>query len=180
MKAIKFLPGIALLFVIAACDRTPPSEPSAPAATQASAEATAPQAPKTRSVAVPVLAGQTVSGKHVVEQAGTLSAFGIRIGNYRNKSDGTLRLTLCLDGACQDAEMPLADSRDNDYLVFTLPEPVAVGAGSTLDFTLARQSDDPRNRVAIWVYPVKAGETGLVDPAGTTLDMAPRVSLQLQ
>lgn len=120
-------------------------------------------------------ANQSVSGSFESENAGDLVAFGVRIGNYHGAADGSLSLKLCVEGTCQDASMPLTDSRDNDFLVFQLPQPVAVAKVQKIDYTLTR-SADATNRVAIWAYPARDGQAGLTDPTGKVTSLVPRLA----
>lgn len=123
-------------------------------------------------------ANQSVSGSFETEHGGRLESFGVRIGNYFNSANGSMTLTLCVDDACQDAGMPLSGSRDNDYLVFHLAEPVSLAKAQTVEYTLSR-SGDATNRVAVWAYPAREGQAGLTDPAGTRTDLVPRLALHL-
>jgi hypothetical protein len=120
-------------------------------------------------------ANQSVSGIFEPKKEGNLDAFGVRIGNYRNSSDGSLSLKLCVEGACQDVSMQLAGSKDNDFLVFQFPQPVAVAKAQKVDYTLTR-SADATNRVAVWAYPSRDGETGLTDPTGKVTSLVPRLA----
>lgn len=130
-------------------------------------------------VAIQLPTSQSVSGRHVMSQGGAVSAFGVRIGTYHGEADGSLRLTLCVDDDCREASQPLAGSRDNDYLVFTVARPLDVARGQGLDFVLTRSSD-ANKRVAIWSYPKPEGQPGLVDPSGTAIDRVARLSIRLQ
>jgi hypothetical protein len=123
-------------------------------------------------------ANQSVSGSFAAEHGGRLEAFGVRIGNYFNSANGSLNLKLCIDGACQDAGVPLSGSKDNEYLVFRFAEPVSLAKAQTVEYTLSR-SGDATNRVAVWAYPAREGQVGLTDPSGTRTNLVPRLAFHL-
>lgn len=192
MNTFRFAALILILTLGVGCNRDPapaplaeskplPALPAAPATStlQSVTEIFSKVAPG-KGTPVPVLADQTFSGKYVMDRDGALSAFGIRIGTYHGKADGSLKLKLCADAACQEAELPLAGAKDNDYLVFQLPEAMPITSGATLDYTLTRSSNDPANRVAIWVYPKRADQPGVVDPTGKAIEAVGRLSIHLQ
>jgi len=128
--------------------------------------------------AMVLTANQSVSGSLDSGNGGQLEALGVRMGNYRNSADGSLSLKLCVEGACQEALMPLAGSKDNDFLVFELPQPIVLAKAQKIDYILTR-SGDATNRVAVWAYPARKGQAGLTDPAGTKTDLVPRLELHL-
>ena len=192
IKKIAF--AAALLAVITACERndsavqtseaTPP--PPQPVATPAKPEVDYPgsidifsKVAGGKGAAIALVSGQTISGKYTVERDGNVVAFGVRIGTYRGTADGSLQLLLCSGDECAEASKSVVDAADNDYLVFELPSPLAVAAGATLDYTVTRSADATK-RVAIWSYPKREEQTGLVDPSGTTIPMVPRLSIHLQ
>ncbi len=156
---------------------TPESEPTSP--DPSGTELFSRVAPG-KGTAIPVLAGQEFSGEHVMDRDGSVSAFGVRIGTYHGKADGSLKLTLCADATCREATAPLVGAKDNDFLMFTLPEAIVVSNGTKLEYTLARSTGDPANRVAIWVYPKRDEQAGVVDPAGTTIAATARLMVRLQ
>jgi hypothetical protein len=180
MKPVPYAVVALLTLSIAACGKneTPaqPSETATPAAQPAGASAPKPKAAADKGKPVALIANQSISGSYASADAGDLEALGVRIGNYRNSADGSLSLKLCVEGACQDASMPLAGSRDNDFLVFQLPKPVTVAKAQKIDYTLTR-SADATNRVAIWAYPARNGQAGLTDPTGKTTSLAPRLDV---
>lgn len=106
--------------------------------------------------------GQTIAAAFTPDRNGTLLAFGVRIGNSRGASDGSLSMNFCQKGACQDVAVPLPGTRDNGYLIFNLTTPVEVVAGETYDFKLSR-SNDATKPVAIWTHPAPAGSRTLMD-----------------
>lgn len=127
---------------------------------------------------VRILAGQSVSGTSRPEASGSLAAIGVRIGNYHGSADGSLQLSLCVDGTCQEATAPLAGSKDNAYLIFTLATPVVLQADSAIEYRFHRSADST-NRVAIWGYPAPAGQSGIIDADGASTTLVPRLSLHL-
>ncbi len=180
MKSI-LLPLSALLILsVAACGKSESpvqsSEPvvqPAPAAVSPGVRVVRSKVGSGRGTAIALVAGQSISGE-TQSDGGELVAFGVRIGNYFNSSNGSLALTLCVDNACQDANASLSGSKDNDYLLFQLPQPVAVSAGQAIKYTLTRSSD-AKNRVAIWAYPAPEGQSGFTGPQGTATDYVPRL-----
>lgn len=182
MNRIAPLAALALSASLIACDRgesaSAAGAPVPEAAPAAHVEVLSKVAPG-NGVAIQLPASQAVSGRHVMSRGGTVSAFGVRIGTYHGEADGSLRLTLCVDDHCREASEPLAGSRDNDYLVFELAQPLEVAHGQGLDFVLTRSSD-ANKRVAIWSYPKPDGQPGLVDPSGTATDRVARLSIRLQ
>lgn len=190
MKPISSTVCILLALSVTACGMNEPpaqpSEPAAPAAQQPSPDATAhPGIRLVKSDAAPgkgkpmvLNANQSLSGSLDAGDSGQLEAFGVRIGNYRNSADGSLSLKLCVDGACQSALMPLTGSRDNDFLVFQLPEPVTLTGTQSVDYTLTR-SADATNRLAVWAYPAREGH-GLTDPAGKLTKLVPKLVLHFR
>lgn len=188
------LPCALLLAFGTACNGDPAPEPLAEGSPPAPAAATEPEpqaAPTSgaelfsrvapgKAVAIPVVAGQEFSGEHLVERDGSVTAFGVRIGTYYGQADGSLTLTLCAEAVCREATTALSGAKDNDFLVFPLVEPLAVGNGTRLDYTLARSSDNPANRVAIWTYPKPSDQAGIVDPAGKTVAVVARTMVRVQ
>lgn len=106
--------------------------------------------------------GQTVVTSFTPERNGTLLALGLRIGNSRGTSDGSLTLNFCPDGVCQDVAVPLPGTQDNGYLIFNLTTPVEVVAGKVYDFKLSRSADSIRP-VAIWTHSAPSGARTLID-----------------
>lgn len=189
MKPVLSAVSVLLALSVAACDKAEsPEQPSENAPTTQSTQ-TPSEPSEVRLVHSKVAPGkgkpmvltanQSLSGSLDAGDSGQLEAFGVRIGNYRNSADGSLSLELCVDGACQSALMPLTGSRDNDFLVFQLPEPVALTGTQSVDYTLAR-SADATNRVAVWAYPAREGQVGLTDPAGKLTKLAPRLVLHFR
>lgn len=187
MKHVLYALSVLLALSVAACGKTDSPEPEAEDALHAMQPAPAPSPPaETRIVrtkvapgqgtAIAMTATQSVVGSLEAESDGQLVAFGVRIGNYRDSADGSLSLELCVEGACQDVAMPLDGSRDNDYLVYRLPEPVVLGSGQRIEYTLGR-SGDATNRVAVWAYPAREDQAGLIDATGRPTDLVPRLEL---
>lgn len=181
MKSI-FLPFSTLLILsVAACGQNespiqssePVAQP-APAAVPSGVRVVRSKVGSGKGTAIALMAGQSISGETRSSGNGNLAAFGVRIGNYFNSSNGSLALMLCVDDVCQEANASLSGSKDNDYLLFQLFQPIAVSTGQTIKYTLTRSSD-AKNRVAIWAYPAPVGQSGFVDPQGTTTNYVPRL-----
>lgn len=183
MRSILLPVSAVLLLSIAACgkDESPvqssePVDQPAPVAVPPGIRVVHSKVGSGKGTAIALVAGQSISGETQSGSGGELAAFGVRIGNYFNSSNGSLALTLCVDDACQDSSAPLSGSKDNDYLVFQLSQPVAVSPEQTIKYTLTRSSD-AKNRVAIWAYPAREGQIGFVGPQGTSTDFVPRLAL---
>ncbi|SOD54387.1 hypothetical protein [Pseudoxanthomonas wuyuanensis] len=109
--------------------------------------------------------GQTLRGNYVSDRDATLLGFGVRIGNSRGSSDGSLELSICEADACQKASIPLKGTIDNGYAIFTLPTPLEVKNGRTYTYSLKR-SMDATNSLAIWLHPAPANASTVVDAGG--------------
>lgn len=123
-------------------------------------------------------AGESLTGTYLPGRAGKLSAFGIQIGNYHASSDGTLSLRICAAQDCREATVPLAGSRDNDFLVFALGQPLSVTTTQALEYTLTR-SESSTNRLAIWTYPTTGEQNLLLDATGNAQRVAPHLALYI-
>lgn len=190
MKPVLSAFSVLLFLSVSGCSETEaPVQPSAPAAPATTSATDSPVPPGERLVrtkvapgkgkAVALTANQSVSGSFRSGNEGQLGAFGVRIGNYRDSSDGTLSLELCVDGNCQQASKPLAGSKDNDFLTFELARPIALSGGQQIDYTLTR-SADATNRVAVWAYPAPDGQSGLTDAAGKATNLVPKLALHFR
>lgn len=183
-----------LLSSVVACDGGNPVETSQAVSEPAPPPAAAPARPSVdypgtvdvftkvgagKGTPVALVGSQKVSGSHVSDREGTAVAFGVRVGTYHGTADGSLHLSLCVDDDCREAEKSVADARDNDYLVFDLPQPLTLDAGSVLHYEFTR-SGDAKRRLAIWSYPKLDSQSGLVDPSGQQVPMVPRLSIHLQ
>lgn len=122
---------------------------------------------------------ESASGAYVPTADGTLVAFGVYIGNSRGTADGSLTLNLCKGESCRDVTLPLLGSRDNDFLIFTLDDPLLVTTGETLSYRL-RHSADATKPVAIWTYAPGEGVAGLVGPSGEDTGRLAKVAMYLQ
>ena len=101
-------------------------------------------------------AGETIATGFTPDRSGTLLALGMRIGNSRGTSDGSLTLNFCPGGACQDVAVALPGTQDNGNLIFNLTTPVEVVAGQAYEFKLTRSVDSTKP-VAIWTHPAPSG-----------------------
>jgi hypothetical protein len=175
-------------------ETTPAATPSeSPATVQAPAEPVGPPPPAApegskrvaavvgegAASALKLLSNESVSGSYSPTKDGTLVAFGVYIGNSRRTSDGSLTLNLCQAEDCQDVTLPLADSRDNDFLIFTLARPLTVTTGQTLSYKLQRSADATKP-VAIWTYTPGEGMVSLTGPAGEDTGRVAKVAMYLQ
>lgn len=128
--------------------------------------------------ALAVFDGQSVEGVLKDLEPNQIVAFGVRIGNYMNKSDGSLSLDACVDTTCQTAMAHLAGSQDNKYLIFTLPQPLAITAGQQLTYKLTRSR--PGNGVAIWTYTPLTASVTLKDAKGVDTGRTPQFALYVK
>lgn len=183
-----------LLTAITACNRDEPAIQSSEAIPAPAQPQPAPEKPEVdypgsidifsrvgsgKGTPIALTSGQTVSGKHAMERSGTIVAFGARIGTYHGTADGSLELTLCVDGKCEQGTRNVVGATDNDYLVFELASPITVETGSILDYTFTRSADAGK-RLALWSYPKLETQTGLIGPDGQSTDNTPRLSIHLQ
>lgn len=195
MHMTRSLLAAAMLVALAACDRgaspvqtsestPPPPEPvaqaPAPPAVDYPGEVDVfTKVGSGKGTPIAMTRGQSVSGVHAMERDGTIVAFGVRIGTYRGTADGGLALKLCAAGNCQEASKSVVDAKDNDFLVFELPQAMSVSTGTELAYTLTR-GDDANHRVAVWSYPRAEAQTGLTGVDGAPLENVPRLSIHLQ
>jgi hypothetical protein len=180
---------------LAACDKGPGKATSAPVAATPAAPVepvgppppAAPEGSK-RVVAtvgegeadpLKLVSGASVGGSYTPTEDGTLVAFGVYIGNSRKSADGTLTLNLCQLEDCQDVTLPLANSRDNDYLIFTLPRPIPVTTTQALTYKLLRGTD-ATIAVSIWTYPTADGAVALTGTSGEDTGRMAKVAMFLQ
>lgn len=128
--------------------------------------------------ALAIFGGQSVEGTLKDLEPNQIAAVGVRIGNYVNKSDGSLTLDACVDAACQTATAHLAGSQDNKYLVFAFPQPLAIAAGQQLTYKLTRSQ--PGNGVAIWTYAPLTASITLRDTKGVETGRTPQFALYVK
>jgi hypothetical protein len=193
MKLNCLFAAILLSLSVAGCDRaaspdvTAADSPSAPQAVQ---ETVVPAVVETsdqvsspaggdKAVALAVKPGQAVSGTYTLGRDGVLQGLGIWVGNYRNAADGSVTLSLCLTGDCQDATLAMAGTKDNSYLIFPLDNPVPVTTGQVLEYKLGYGSDATK-RVAVWSFKAKADSATLIGVDGVDTKRAPKLSLHFQ
>ncbi|WP_454832134.1 hypothetical protein [Pseudoxanthomonas wuyuanensis] len=120
--------------------------------------------------------GQTLHGSYVSDRDAILLGFGVRIGNSRGSSDGSLELSMCEADACQKTSVPLKGTIDNGYAIFTLPTPLEVKNGKTYVYSLTR-SVDATNSLAIWLYPAPENAPTVVDAEGKDTGLVAKLSL---
>lgn len=128
--------------------------------------------------ALAIFGGQSVEGVLKDLEPNQIAALGVRIGNYVNKSDGSLTLDACVDTACQTATVPLMGSQDNKYLVFTFPQPLVIASGQQLTYKLTRSQSG--NGVAIWTYAPLTASTTLKDAKGIDTGRTPQFALYVK
>ncbi|MFK4136556.1 hypothetical protein ACI2KR_30450 [Pseudomonas luteola] len=85
---------------------------------------------------------------------GTLTSFYILIGNYANKSNGSISVSICGINGCVAGEGNVASSVDNKWFNVPMSKPLRVGAGERLTYTVSISSST--STPAIWGY---QGET---------------------
>lgn len=198
MKPIIAISVVLTAFVLASCNKTDDSLPASaqqPVAGKAESEVVpastptelAPKAPAgSKLVQAPVgegaatasrlTSGQTLRGNYVSDRDATLLGFGVRIGNSRGNSDGSLELSMCEADACQKASIPLKGTMDNGYAIFTLPTPLEVKNGQIYTYSLTR-SVDATNSLAIWLHPAPAGAPTVVDAEGKNTGLEAKLGL---
>ncbi len=171
------------LLVVAACtDNTEPATPVAPDPSAAVVPENKPAAPplpqivhgkvieiahgaKEQQLAMPLFGDQTATVSATIDQAGELVGVAFLVGNYGNKSTGTIELETCVATECRKASINTESSKDNELLAFPVEPSLAVAAGSEVKLKLTRQTS--ANEFAIWTFPAVAGsgKFGLADPA---------------
>lgn len=192
MKLKHYLVAILLSLPVVGCDRAKSPEATVadtPAATDAEQEIASPvvvdgdqvstPAGGDKAVALAIKPGQAVSGTYALGRDGVLQALGVWVGNYRNVADGSLTLSLCLAGDCQDATVAMAGTKDNSYLVFPLTRPLPVTSGQILEYKLSYGSDATK-RVAVWSFKAQAKSATLIGVDGVDTTRAPKLSLYFQ
>lgn len=199
MNRIVAIPVIISLFFLASCGKADdPSETAATSQQSTAASGTdavpaggpienTPKAPSgSKLVQAPVgegeaiasrlMYGQTLHGSYISDRDATLLGFGVRIGNSRGSSDGSLELNLCQADACQEASIRLKGTIDNGFAIFTLPMPLEVKSGQTYSYSLAR-SMDATNSLAVWLHPAPAGAPTVVDAEGNETGRVAKLGL---
>lgn len=105
--------------------------------------------------AVPVTAGQSLTGAFVVPKAGTVQSVSVVIGNNLNTSDGKLAIKICQSGVCAEGSADLASSTDNAYFKVALAQPLAVIADAPVEYTLTK--DGGSVPVAVYLFAAQEG-----------------------
>ena len=192
MKLNHYLVAILLSLPVVGCDRAASPEATVadnPAATDTEQEIASPVVVDSDQVSTPaggdkvvalaIKPGQAVSGTYTLGRDGVLQALGVWMGNYHNAADGSLTLSLCLAGDCQDATLAMAGTKDNSYLTFPLAKPIPATAGQMLEYKLSYSSDATK-RVAVWSFKAQAKSATLIGIDGVDTKRAPKLSLYFQ
>ena len=114
----------------------------------------------------------TVKTQITPPQAGAVKAVSVRIGNFKNTSDGTFRVQLCQADKCSEGKSELAGSVDNRYLTVNLGAPVAVDGKSPVSLTITRIGGT--QQFAVWTYP---GSGTIVTPTAQSQSGTLKVAL---
>ncbi|MFC5582593.1 hypothetical protein [Rhodanobacter terrae] len=131
-----------------------------------------------KNVPLELSVGHHLSGSFLAPKAGSISAFGVLIGNYGNTSDGELEVHLCQGDTCADGIASLSKSKDNRYFVIKLAHALVVRAGSdagAMHYDLSRISGI--KQFVIWGYPPIAASQSLAWDNGPALDKAAKIGL---
>ena len=105
-------------------------------------------------------------------KAGTVKSAAVQIGNFKNTSDGKLKIKVCQADKCSEAEGDLSQSVDNRQFVLPLSAPVEIKEGQPVDVTVTRVGGT--KPLAIWGY---ASETKATMANGKPGDRALRIGL---
>jgi hypothetical protein len=173
-----------ILLSVIGCSKNSPDLPERPEADglpeEAVAEVTSVKNASTKAVEVTARVvlepGQSISGVIDTPKRGELRGVGVKIGNYKNRSDGSLSIEICQLEHCSGATSSLVGSKNNRHLDFELSEAVGITTEESVSWTLTRESGS--NPVAVWIYPQRKNATPITLPDGTQEELAPKISLR--
>lgn len=133
-------------------------------------------APAEQNKAIDLTSGQALSYKIESFSAGEISSVKVFIGNYMNTSDGSMQVKLCQLERCTITTVPLAGSKDNEYLsvVFTSALPV-VDDGHPLNVELSKLGG--KIPLAVWGYPTGAMSAQLMREDGKPTGFSPKLEI---
>lgn len=128
--------------------------------------------------AVPVTAGQSLTGAFVAPNAGAVQSVSIVIGNNLNTSDGKLAVKICQNGACAEGSADLAGSTDNAYFKVALGQPLVVTADAPVEYTLTK--DGGSVPVAVYLFAAQEGSGGTTNDltSGAATPRLPQFGLE--
>lgn len=121
-------------------------------------------------------AGQALTASLPAPRQGELAAIGVHIGNYRDASDGLFSVEVCNLADCRRADVPLAGTTDNRFVMAPLPEVLAVEEGNPLTFAFRRK--DGGKPFAIWTYGPVTGSASVTGIDGGSMDRTIRIGMQ--
>lgn len=181
--------SLAACLLLAACSNSDqPADTAAPPSAMPAAEvAGAPRAPQQGALLqspfdkmdrspLRLAAGQALAASLPAPRQGELAAIGVHIGNYRNASDGLLSVEVCNVADCRRAEVTLAGTADNRFVMVPLPDLLAVEQGSPLTFAFNRK--DGSKPFAIWTYGPVTGSASVTGIDGGSMDRTIRIGMQ--
>jgi hypothetical protein len=119
--------------------------------------------------------GHTISGELHGSKPGRLVGFGVKIGNYKNRSDGNLTIEVCQLNRCSGATSNLVGSENNKYLNFKFSDPIDIVADKSVEWTITKASGN--HPVAVWIYPLDDNAAAVTLPDGSHKYLSPRISL---
>ena len=128
--------------------------------------------------ALPLIAGQGLTGSFLAPRAGAIRSLSVEIGNNLNTSDGQLSLKLCQAGVCETGSAPLTGSADNQYLKIPLGKSLTTAGNAQVEFTLIK--DGGAVPVAIWTYAASNGTVGMTDSTGSSIPRTPRLAVEFE
>lgn len=105
----------------------------------------------------------------------------ILLGNYNNKSNGTLAVSVCTsEGACVEGKRNLAESADNKAFSIPLEHVLSIAHSDTpLSLTIGFRQIQSTYPVAIWTFPVaQQNSEQTISVAGTPANATPEITLQ--
>jgi hypothetical protein len=106
-----------------------------------------------------------------------VSGIAVLLGNYRDTSDGALKVEACTAEGCAQGSRNLTESTDNNYFSIPLSKPLGLAPGN---LTLRISHVGGRTPVALWVWPSPSGSTRTLSVDGLAMPkQEPKFRLEL-
>ncbi|MGH9584349.1 MAG: hypothetical protein ACRD4O_15605 [Bryobacteraceae bacterium] len=136
--------------------------------------------PTGSNTAVPLKAGEQISGTIPAVPFHRISTIGVMIGTYGGASTGSLAAQVCSGNLCGSGSAALADAADNQSLHIPLNPPVTISGGSPIRYTFTHagnSAEAPTNEVAIWTWPAQAQAAPIRVPGNRLMPDSPEITL---
>ncbi|MCF3945830.1 hypothetical protein [Acidiphilium iwatense] len=128
-------------------------------------------ADSSNATALPLWAGQSLTiaavAPPVLRRIPVIGRVGVNQGTYANSANGTLSVTLCVDGQCGVGSGKLHNSPDDSAFVIGLDKPIHVAPGERFTVTVTHESGN--HPVAIWLPPKHGQKSDLSSNTGQSL-----------